>query len=199
MIKKTLCIYLIFISGLTMLAVLQSLVMQSFLTANAQANDYSNKTKMNVNSTLANATLAINSLTAAFGDPFYELGDTESTGTELLSIDPIQVKESYVGTGLIKGVGNVTEQGTYVETYGIGGPTSVGKGMIRTEDGYVITFTAEDNGTADDKGNLLYRGMMYFNSNQTAPKLGFLDKKIGMYLYQERTDGEDWSKVWIRK
>ncbi len=57
------------------------------------------------------------------------------------------------------------------------------------------TFTAADQGQQDANGNLLYKGIVFYRAEPTG-KLGFLDNKIGLYVYWQNTSGNDWSKVW---
>jgi hypothetical protein len=146
-----------------------------------------------------NFTKAANALTEAFGEPFYVLQDTNDTGSELLNTNPLQTKDSYSGEGMINGVGNVTEIGTYTTTYGLGTTKSVGKGVIGTGDGHVVTFTGEDRGQTDYNGTVLYRGIMFFEVDPRDSKLGFLSNKMGMYLYAESPGGYDATKVWLIK
>ena len=173
---------------------------QLIMTADAStATQISNKTGTTVDFDSVNFTLAANALTTAFGEPFYELQDTKDTGSELLSISPLETKDSYSGSGQMKGIGNVTETGTYVTSYGNNSMKSVGKGVIVADDGAAVTFTGEDRGQIDDKGNILFRGVIYFNAPQSDPKFGFLHSMIGLYLYTEDKNGNDSTKVWLWK
>ena len=122
----------------------------------------------------------INTLTSAFGSPFYELTDSKDTGKEVVSIDPEQTKDSYIAHGNMNGIGNVTEYGTYISTYSSPEVSSTGKGMIVQNDN-VATFTAEDIGKYDNAGNLLLKGTMFFQSDDE--KMESIDGKVGLYLY----------------
>ena len=138
----------------------------------------------------------INKLTSAFGLPFYELTDAKDTGKEVLNIDPQQTKDSYIAQGNMKGIGNVTEYGTYISTYSSPEISSTGKGMIVQNDN-VATFTAEDTGKYDNDGNLLLKGTMFFQSDDK--KMESIDGKIGLYLYWKDANGTDWTKTWLWK
>ncbi|MDF0679721.1 MAG: hypothetical protein P0116_02015 [Candidatus Nitrosocosmicus sp.] len=138
----------------------------------------------------------INKLISAFGLPFYELTDAKDTGKEVLNIDPQQTKDSYIAQGNMKGIGNVTEYGTYISTYSSPEISSTGKGMIVQNDN-VATFTAEDTGKYDNDGNLLLKGTMFFQSDDK--KMESIDGKIGLYLYWKDTNGTDWTKTWLWK
>jgi hypothetical protein len=138
----------------------------------------------------------INKLTSAFGLPFYELTDAKDTGKEVLNIDPQQTKDSYIAQGNMKGIGNVTEYGTYISTYSSPEISSTGKGMI-VQNNNVATFTAEDTGKYDNDGNLLLKGTMFFQSDDK--KMESIDGKIGLYLYWKDANGTDWTKTWLWK
>jgi hypothetical protein len=138
----------------------------------------------------------INTLTSAFGSPFYELTDSKDTGKEVVSIDPEQTKDSYIAHGNMNGIGNVTEYGTYISTYSSPEVSSTGKGMIVQNDN-VATFTAEDTGKYDNAGNLLLKGTMFFQSDDK--KMESIDGKVGLYLYWKDSNSTDWTKTWLWK
>jgi hypothetical protein len=138
----------------------------------------------------------INTLTSAFGSPFYELTDSKDTGKEVVSIDPEQTKDSYIAHGNMNGIGNVTEYGTYISTYSFPEVSSTGKGMIVQNDN-VATFTAEDTGKYDNAGNLLLKGTMFFQSDDK--KMESIDGKVGLYLYWKDSNSTDWTKTWLWK
>lgn len=130
----------------------------------------------------------------AFGKPFYELTDSKDTGKEVISINPQQTKDSYIATGNMSGIGNVTEYGTYINTYSSPAISSMGKGLIVQNDN-VATFTAKDTGKYDSQGNLFLKGSMFFNSDSEEMKS--IDGKVGLYLYWKDVNGTDWTKTWL--
>jgi hypothetical protein len=147
--------------------------------------------------TSSSPTDEITLLNSIFGQPFYELTNSNTTGSEIISLSPPVTKDSYSGQGFMQGVGNITEQGTYVSTYFPHGYISDGEGMIFSEDGQFITFTAKDIGFSDSEGNFMYKGAMIFNSNETTGELANLDKRIGLYITWEDDNGTSWSKTWL--
>jgi hypothetical protein len=164
-------------------------------------NTTSNAATVATTSTLTNtfyhdSDREINTLTSAFGSPFYELTDSKDTGKEVVSIDPEQTKDSYIAHGNMNGIGNVTEYGTYISTYSSPEVSSTGKGMIVQNDN-VATFTAEDTGKYDNAGNLLLKGTMFFQSDNK--KMESIDGKVGLYLYWKDSNGTDWTKTWLWK
>jgi len=96
----------------------------------------------------------------------------------------------------MKEVGNISETGTYVSTYRPGSIHSVGSGTLSTLDRTgTATFTAADEGKQDANGNILYKGIVFYRAD-LGGKLGFLDNKIGLYVYWQDANGNDWSRVW---
>jgi hypothetical protein len=139
----------------------------------------------------------IASLNSVFGEPFYERTSSNNTGSEVVSLSPPVTKDTYSGQGFIKGVGNVTHQGTYISTYFPRGYTSVGEGMIFAENGQFLTFTAKDIGLADREGNFIYKGAMIFDSNEISGQLADLDNQIGLYITWAGNNGTVWTKTWL--
>lgn len=136
----------------------------------------------------------INTLTAAFGEPFYELNDSKDTGYEVISIEPQQTKSSYISYGNMQGIGNVTEYGTFINSFSSPIVSSDGKGMIVDGD-QVVTFTAKDTGRYDNDGNLFLKGTMFFQSDDK--EMESINGKIGLYLYWKNSNGTDWTKLWL--
>jgi hypothetical protein len=140
-----------------------------------------------------NLTAAMNS---AFGAPFYVLGNSQDLSSQVLKTNPLETQDTYRVNGTMKGVGNISETGTYVSSYRPGTLYSVGSGTLSTSDGTATaTFTAADQGQQDANGNLLYKGIVFYRAEPSG-KLGFLDNKIGLYVYWQDANGKDWSKVW---
>lgn len=158
----------------------------------------------NVSSNLINLTpssfnhsqdiVAFNSI---FGKPFYELTSSNNTGSEVLSSDPPVTKDSFTHQGFMQGIGNVTEQGTYISTYSVKGYVSEGEGIIISEDGQFVTFTSKDTGTADDEGNFMYKGAIIFDSTEPVGIFSKLDNQIGLYITWSGNNGTNWSKTWL--
>ena len=165
----------------------------SMASSNDDDNTNSNATK-SIERDTHDPDTVVTKMEAAFGKPFYELTDSKDTGKEVVSINPQQTKDSYIATGIINGIGNVTEYGTYVSTYSSPSVSSTGKGMIVQNDN-VATFTAEDTGKYDSAGNLFLKGSMFFKSKNEEMKS--IDGKVGLYLYWKDVNGTDWTKTWL--
>jgi hypothetical protein len=149
---------------------------------------------MTNNTTFADPVSQVTAMTAAFGEPFYVLNDSEDTGNEVVNLEPPQTKGSYIAQGYMQGIGNVSERGTYVTTYSSPIISSVGKGLIFKND-HVATFTAQDTGRSDNEGNRLLKGTMLFQSNDI--EMAGINGKVGFYLYWKDNNGTDWTKMWL--
>ena len=145
-----------------------------------------------------NDTISIgNNLT--LGNPFYE-----GTSARLLSQRVLgttseglpQIELSTIQDATIKGVGNVTNQATWINTYKT--PKIVyaeGKGVITAENGEMATWIASDIGRPDDKGVITYRGLIFFNtansSSSDGGKLAFLDNMEALFITQVNVTSSD--------
>lgn len=56
-------------------------------------------------------------MNAAFGQPFYVLGNSQDLSSQVLKTNPLETQDSYKVNGTMKDVGNISETGTYVSTY----------------------------------------------------------------------------------
>jgi hypothetical protein len=165
-----------------------------FQQAQGQAHGNQNLSKYTI--TEAQVNNLTNAMNAAFGKPFYVLGNSQDLSSQVTSTNPLETQDTYKVNGTMKDVGNISETGTYVSTYRPGSIHSVGSGTLATFDGTGTgTFTAADEGQQDANGNLLYKGIIFYRAEPTG-KLGFLDNKIGLYVYWQDAKGNDWSKVW---
>ena len=90
----------------------------------------------------------------------------------------------------MKGVGNVTNLATWINTYKSAKIFyAVGKGVITAENGEMATWIASDIGRPDDKGVITYRGLIFFNtatnsSSSAGGKLAFLDNIEALFITQ---------------
>jgi hypothetical protein len=161
--------------------------------ATTQSLDTINATMIN-NTAFVDPVSQVTVMTAAFGEPFYELNDSKDTGNEVVNLEPPQTKDSYIAQGYMQGIGNVSEHGTYVTTYSSPIISSVGKGLIVKND-HVATFTAQDTGRSDNEGNRFLKGTMFFQSDDI--EMASINGKVGFYLYWKDINGTDWSKTWL--
>jgi hypothetical protein len=165
-----------------------------FQQAQGQAHGNQNLSKYII--TEAQINNLTNAMNAAFGKPFYVLGNSQDLSSQVTSTNPLETRDTYKVNGTMKEVGNISETGTYVSTYRPGSIHSVGSGTLSTLDGTgTATFTAADEGKQDASGSILYKGIVFYRAD-LGGKLGFLDNKIGLYVYWQDANGNDWSKVW---
>jgi hypothetical protein len=169
-----------------------TIISSSSITGYTNSSSAFNSNAYNNTSTFSNITKA---MINAFGEPFYVLGDSLDTGSSVTSIDPMKTKDSFSANGTMQGVGAVTQQATFESTHS---PklSSEGLGIITTPDGYATTFTAKDIGYTGVNGTVYYYGVMNFSSHPEG-KFGFLNDRMGLYLYQEDHHGKDSTRAWL--
>jgi hypothetical protein len=138
-----------------------------------------------------------NNLTSIFGDPLYEETSHKRTGSIVIKKgEQNQMRDSYIATGILQGVGKVSDNATFLTTeLGNGSSTSEGSGVISTSDGHNATYRGMDVGTQDKDGSETYKGMQIFKSNPES-KLAFLNNIIGIYLYKSWPNGTSSGTLW---
>jgi hypothetical protein len=158
--------------------------------------------------TMNNNTSAINiSNNLILGNPFYEATSGKVIGQRVLGFSGDkgsaatalpQVELSTIQDATIKGVENVTNMATWINTFKTGKIVyGVGKGIITTKNGEMATWVASDVGRPDDKGVITYRGLIFFNTVNsaftTAPggKLSFLDNMEALFITQVNVSSSD--------
>ena len=136
-------------------------------------------------------------LTSIFGNPLFEETSHKRTGSIAVSDEGLnQTQDSYIATGILQGVGNVTDNATYITTHlDKGHSSSEGTGIISTSDGFNVTYTGKDVGTEDSSGIETYKGIQIFKANSDS-KLAFLNNVIGIYLYRNWPNGTTSGTVW---
>lgn len=136
-------------------------------------------------------------LTSIFGNALFEETSHKRTGSIAVSDEGLnQTQDSYIATGILQGVGNVTDNATYITTHlDKGHSSSEGTGIISTSDGFNVTYTGKDVGTEDSSGIETYKGIQIFKANSDS-KLAFLNDVIGIYLYRYWPNGTTSGTVW---
>ena len=136
-------------------------------------------------------------LSSIFGNPLFEETSHKRTGSIAVSDEGLnQTQDSYIATGILQGVGNVTDNATYITTHlDKGHSSSEGTGIISTSDGFNVTYTGKDVGTEDSNGIETYKGIQIFKANSDS-KLAFLNNVIGIYLYRFWPNGTTSGTVW---
>jgi hypothetical protein len=113
--------------------------------------------------------------------PIYQVTNSSFFATHNISSNPFPVtKEFDFAKGIMKNVGNVTNNMTFFNTYfpdnSIQGK---GNGTIKTEDGQTIDWISSDIGILSNNG-YTFQGVILFN-NTNSEKLSFLNHAIGIY------------------
>ena len=113
--------------------------------------------------------------------PIYQVTNSTFFATQNISSNPFPVTKEFVfAKGIMKNIGNVTNNMTFFNTYfpdnSIQGK---GNGTIKTEDGQTIDWISSDIGILNSKG-YTFQGIVLFN-NTNSEKLSFLNHTIGIY------------------
>ena len=123
-------------------------------------------------------TLLTNSLN--FSDPVYQAYSGIFLGTKNLSSGPPIISEDYaIEKAVMKNVGNVTNNMTFINTHLSDGTIqSAAKGLITSEDGQSISWISSDIGMINDQGEL-FHGIVQFDSTNSSG-FSFLSNATGM-------------------
>jgi len=113
--------------------------------------------------------------------PIYQVTNSTFFATQNISSKPFPItKEFDFAKGIMKNVGNVTNNMTFINTYfpdnSIQGK---GNGTIKTEDGQTIDWISSDIGILSSNG-YTFQGIVLFNITNSE-KLSFLNHAIGIY------------------
>jgi hypothetical protein len=133
------------------------------------------------------------------GGLIYSANIGNITNIKILDNTAPLVKElSFVEKGKINDSIQVTNQGTYINTY-ISNNTirGEGNGTITTADtNEIATWQAYDSGKIPDPNeSQVYHGIIFFKS--PSGTLSFLDNKVGLYIIEiENDDGKYSRHIW---
>jgi hypothetical protein len=130
-------------------------------------------------------------------EPFYRATDSNITNIETVEASPSTViqKVSFVEKALMRDIGNVTNTGTFVENINDNGTQhGIGKGIITTENGDMISWNAYDigltvNGNGNDTAGLnaeetaTFRGIIFLQTN--SENLSSMNNVAGLYVNDE--------------
>lgn len=133
------------------------------------------------------------------GDLLYSTDNGNVTNVRILdTTDPIKTEVSFVEKGIINGTIQVTNQGTYIETYLSNDIIrGEGKGIIIADDNdEIVTWQAYDSGKLlNANESQIYHGIIFFNSHSPG-KLSFLDNKTGLYIIEIGYNGSYSRHIW---
>ena len=118
-------------------------------------------------------------LTSFFGSPIYQETSHKKVGSVTVNTVPMQTQDSFNATGILNGIGNITDLGTFVTTHlDKSNSTSIGKGNFTTIDGEIDPHIVVRK-IASPEG-----------------RLGFLDNVIGLYVYKYWPNGTASGIIW---
>jgi hypothetical protein len=125
------------------------------------------------------ANLRTNSLNLS--QPIYQAINADFFASQNLSSKPFTVtKESVFEQAVMRDIGNVTNNMTFVNTYLPDKSIQAkGNGTIETEDGQTVDWISSDMGIINSKG-FTFQGIVLFNTTNSE-KLSFLNNAIGIY------------------
>lgn len=128
-------------------------------------------------------------------DSIYSANQTIFLGSKNISLTPYLVTEerSY-DYGLLKGVGNVTNNQTYISTHLSDKLIqSTGNGTLETQDGENIAWITSAIGRPADDGNWVFHEIILFNNTQSK-SLALLNNSIGLV---KSTVGNEPDYIWL--
>jgi hypothetical protein len=163
--------YIIFL--MTILCV-TSILLTNDKSVFSQTNKIENNTAtFNINKLVTNS--------IKLSDPIYQALSGTFLATKNISSNPPIITEDYaIENAIMKNVGNVTNNMTFINTHLSDGLIqSKSKGAITTGDGQNIGWMSSDLGTINSKGEL-FHGIILFNSTNS-PSLSFLNNATGIY------------------
>ena len=137
-----------------------------------------------------------NSVSLDVADSIFNENSTTFLGSKNISLTPYRMTEThYTDQGFLKGVGNVTNNQTYIDTY-ISDELvqSTGNGTFETPDGQSIAWVSSGIGKPIDDRWVFY-GIRLFNTTQDE-SLSLLNNSIGL---SKSILGNVTDYIWILK
>ena len=127
-------------------------------------------------------------------DSIYSANITKSLGSKNISLTPYRMtEERAVDQGFLKGVGNVTNNQTYISTHLSDKLIqSTGNGTFETPDGQSIAWISSAIGRPVD-GRWVFHGIILFNNTQSE-SLSLLNNSIGL---SKDTVGNEPNYIWL--
>ena len=127
-------------------------------------------------------------------DSIYSANTSKFLGSKNISLTPYRMTEGhYSDQGFLKGVGNVTNNQTYIGTYLSDELVqSRGNGTFETPDGQSIAWISSSIGRPVD-GRWVFYGVILFNNTQSE-SLSLLNNSIGL---SKDTAGNEPHYIWL--
>lgn len=153
------------------------------------------------NAVSASSTVNIPATTDSSENPLYESIAGKLTGIRILNDTKLHKTEvSFTENGTMSVIGNVTNTGTFLETFR-SNETIFGQGrgiIMSTGNGEFINWTSYDLGQISPDKSERYRGIILFDalSNGT---FDFLNNTIGLYTTDVGSNGSSMRQIWLWK
>ena len=127
-------------------------------------------------------------------DSIYSANTSKVLSSKNISLTPYRMTEGhYSDQGFLKGVGNVTDNQTYISTYLSDELVqSRGNGTFETPDGQSIAWISSSIGRPVD-GRWVYHAIILFNNTQSE-SLALLNNSIGL---SKNTAGNEPQYIWL--
>ncbi|NOJ28811.1 MAG: hypothetical protein DA328_01425 [Nitrososphaeraceae archaeon] len=105
------------------------------------------------------------------------------TSVRVLDADePKKIEVSFIEKGYLNKTIEVTNQGTFIETFLSDNIVrGEGYGIMTTQNAETIGWHAFDSGQISYNGSQIHKGIIFFNSG-LSEKLSYFDNKIGLYI-----------------
>jgi hypothetical protein len=128
-------------------------------------------------------------------DSIYSANTTKFLGSKNISLTPYRIEEAHHSDqGFLKGVGNVTNNQTYIGTYLSDElRQSKGNGTFETPDGQSIGWIYSGIGRPVDDGRWVFHGIILFNNTQSE-SLALLNNSIGL---SKEIVGNETDYIWL--
>jgi hypothetical protein len=128
-------------------------------------------------------------------DSIYSANTTKFLGSKNISLTPYRMTEEHSSDqGFLKGVGNVTNNQTYISTHLSDELIqSRGNGTFETPDGQSIAWIGSGIGRPVDDGRWVFHGIILFNNTQSQ-SLSLLNNSIGL---SKDTVGNEPHYIWL--
>ena len=129
-------------------------------------------------------------------DSIYSANTSKFLGSKNISLTPYRMTEEHSSDqGFLKGVGNVTNNQTYISTHLSDELIqSRGNGTFETPDGQSIDWISSSIGRPAD-GRWVFHGIILFNNTQSE-SLSLLNNSIGLV---KSTIGNEPDYIWLLK
>ncbi|HZE78902.1 MAG TPA: hypothetical protein VE089_10185 [Nitrososphaeraceae archaeon] len=139
-----------------------------------------------------------NSMSLNGSEAIYNANTSKSLGSKNLTLTPYRTtEEHYFEHGFFKGIGYVTNNQTFRNTY-LSDKMLVGRGngTFETRDGQNINWVSSDLGRSIDDGRWVFYGILLFN-NTNSKSLSILNNSIAL---SKSTSGlKEPEYIWLLK